>query len=121
VRQVALVFHTSKQAAGGYQVVRGYRALQPWTDGKIWWNNWGQGGSHPGYVDETSVCRAKVSEVGNTYFVINPAVLQGWLQQPETNHGLLFKNTQVDANFHWWAHGDQDNHPPKLVIGYDVN
>ena len=120
VRQADLVLHTSNEAAGGTQVVQGYPVRQPWTDGKTWWNNWGRGGNDPGYVDDTPVCREKVGKVGNTHFSLDPSVVQGWLEQPASNHGLLLKNMDGDVNFHWWAHGDRDEYPPKLVIGYDV-
>ena len=121
VRRAVLVIHTSKEAAGGRHIVQGYPVLQPWTDGKTWWNNWGRGGSDPGYVDDTPVCREKVGDVGNTHFLLDASVVQGWLERPETNHGLLLKNIHGDANFHWWGDGDRQDHPPKLVIGYDLD
>jgi hypothetical protein len=120
VRQAALVLHASQEAAGGNQLVKGYPALQPWTDGKTWWKNWGSGGTDPGYVDETPACSETVGTVGNSHFVLDPAVVQGWLDQPGTNHGLLLKNIQDDSGFHWWAHGDKEEHPPQLVIGYNL-
>jgi hypothetical protein len=120
VRQAALVLHASKESAGGNHVVQGLPALQPWTDGQTWWKNWGSGGSDPGYVAETPACSEIVGDIGNTHFVLDATVVQGWLDRPDTNHGLLFKNVQADAGFHWWAHGDQQEHPPKLVIGYDL-
>ena len=120
VRRAALVTHSPKVSAGGKQVVQGYPVLQPWTDGQTWWKNWGNGGSDPGYVDATPVCSERVGAIGNTHFVLDVAVVQGWLEHPARNHGLLFKNIHDDSGFHWWACGDQEEHPPKLVIGYDA-
>ena len=120
VRQAALVVYAPKEAAGGTKVVQAYPVLQPWTDGNTWWTNWGNGGSDPGYVDETPVGSERVGEIGNTHFLLDASVVQGWLNRPETNHGLLLRSIHSDAGFHWWADGDNDKHPPKLVLDYDI-
>jgi hypothetical protein len=118
VTRAVMVIHSTKP--GGSNTAEGYKVLKPWTDGKTWWNNWGHGGSDPGYIDETAVCSTKVGDVGNTHFILDVSVVQGWLEKPGTNHGLLLKSLHGDRNFHWWAHGDKDKHPPKLVIEYDT-
>jgi hypothetical protein len=120
VTRAVLILNSPKQGAGGIAVVKGYRVLKPWTDGKTWWNNWGHGGSDPGYVDDAVLCSAKVGEVGNTYFVLDESGVQNWIDQPDSNHGLILKSDRSDNGFHFWADGDKDANPPKLIIEYDV-
>jgi len=120
VRQATLVTHSPKEGAGGKKEILGYAVLQPWTDGEIWWKNWGSGGSDPGFIGESPVFRETVGDAGNSYFVLDAMVVQGWLDHPETNHGLLLKSAHDDSGFHWWANGDRDEHPPKMVIEYNL-
>ena len=120
VTRAVLVLNSPKPAAGGINIVKGFKVLTPWTDGKTWWNNWGSGGSDPGYVDDAVLCSAKVGTIGNTYFVMDVAGVQKWIDQPETNHGLMLKSDRNDDGFHFWADGDTNANPPKLLVEYNM-
>ena len=105
----------------GNSALAGYKALKPWTDGKTYWTNWGQGGDEPGYIDETAILSGNISEVdGNYHFSVSPSVVQAWLDRPQTNHGLLLKATRDSNAFHWMADGDTGDNPPKLIIEYNT-
>ena len=47
-------------------------------------------------------------------------VLQQWVDDPASNHGVLLKAHDGGANFHWWADGDKGDHPPRIIIEYNV-
>ena len=98
----------------------GYKVLKPWTDGKTWWSNWGHGGRDPGYVEEKPACTGRIGPAGSTPFVVDRALVQAWVNDPASNHGVLLKARAADANFHWWGEGAEDENPPKLLIEYNV-
>ncbi len=120
VTRAVLVVNSPKPTAGGVSVVKGYKILKPWVDGKTWWNNWGSGGTEPGYVDDAVLCIEKVGAVGNTFFVLDELGVQKWIDQPDSNHGLLLKSDRSDNGFHFWADGDTGANPPKLILEYDT-
>ena len=120
VTRAVLVLNSPKPTAGGVSLVKGFNVLTPWTDGETWWNNWGRGGTDPGYVDDAVLCSAKVGAAGNTFFVLDVAGVQEWIDQPETNHGLMLKSDRNDDGFHFWADGDRDANPPKLILEYEA-
>ncbi len=86
VRRAVLAVHAPKESAGGIQPVEAVPALRSWTDGRTWWTNWGRGGNDPGYAGDTIVCRGPVGVLGKTYFVLDPVVVQRWVDSPESNH-----------------------------------
>ena len=118
VVRAILVIHCTG-GINGSSVLAGYKALKPWTDGKTFWNNWGKGGDEPGYIDDTPVLSGDISEKGNDHFRVATSVVQDWLDRPDTNHGLLLKSIRDSNGFHWGAHGDTGDNPPKFVIEYD--
>jgi hypothetical protein len=113
-----LTLHAPKE--GGGNVASGYKVLKPWTDGKTWWSNWGHGGRDPGYVAEKPACTGRIGPPGSTPFVVDGALVQAWVNDPASNHGVLLKARDADANFHWWGEGAEDENPPKLLIEYNV-
>ena len=120
VIRTELVIYCHK-GINGNSALAGYKALKPWTDGKTYWTNWGQGGDEPGYIDETAILSGNISEVdGNYHFSVSPSVVQAWLDRPQTNHGLLLKATRDSNAFHWMADGDTGDNPPKLIIEYNT-
>ena len=118
VTRVVLTLHAPKE--GGGNMASGFKVLKPWTDGKTWWNNWGHGGRDAGYIEEKPAFSGRIGPAGNTPFVVDGAVVQEWVDHPRSNHGVLLKAHDADANFHWWATGDKEENPPKLLIEYNV-
>ena len=110
----------SPWGVGGTNVMEGYEAVKPWTDGKTWWQNWGRGGTEPGFIAGTAVLRGKVSSRGSHHFFLDTSVVQTWIEHPKTNHGLLLKTIRGDNNFHWKADGDKGKFPPKLIVEFNV-
>ncbi len=104
---------------GGFNTLEGRAALKPWEDGKTWWQQWGRGGTDPGYVDTRPALRGKVDGYGSHHFHLDPTVVQQWIDQPQTNHGLLLQTLAGDNNFHWFLSGDQSEYPPRLAIEYN--
>ena len=100
--------------------MEGYEAVKSWTDGKTWWQNWGRGGTEPGFIAGTAVMRGKVSARGSHHFFLDTAVVQKWIDHPKTNRGLLLKTIHGDNNFHWKADGDKGKFPPKLIVEFNV-
>ena len=110
-----------RKGINGSGVLAGYKALQPWRDGKTFWINWGQGDDKPGYIDEAEILSGHTDEkIGKYYFRVTTSVVQDWLDRPQKIHGLLLKSIRDSNAFHWIANGDVDNHPPKLVIEYNT-
>ncbi len=104
---------------GGFNTLEGRAARKPWEDGKTWWQQWGRGGTDPGYVDTKPALRGKVDGRGSHHFQLDPTVVQQWIDQPQTNHGLLLKTLAGDNNFHWYLSGAQSEYPPRLAIEYN--
>lgn len=118
VTRAVLTLHAPKE--GGGNVASGYKVLKPWTDGKTWWSNWGHGGRDPGYIAQKPACTGRIGPSGSTPFVVDGALVQAWVNDPASNHGVLLKARDADANFHWWGEGAEDENPPKLLIEYNV-
>ena len=115
--RATLVIHCHK-GINGSNLLAGYRARKPWTDGATYWTNWGQGGSAPGYTDPTALFKGAISRAADYHFRVPPAVVQTWLDRPETNHGLLLRAVRDSNAFHWMADGDSADAPPKLILEY---
>jgi len=118
VTRAVLLLHAEKEGSGNH--ASAYKVLQPWVDGKTWWNNWGHGGSDAGYVETKPAFTARLIPQGDTFFVVDPTLIQQWADDPSSNHGVLLKAHDGGANFHWWADGDKGDHPPQLIIEYNV-
>jgi hypothetical protein len=118
VTRAVLTLHAPKE--GGGNVASGYKVLKPWTDGKTWWNNWGHGGRDAGYLEEKPAFTGRIGPEGSSSFIVDGDLVQAWMDHPGSNHGVLLKARDADANFHWWGEGDQDENPPKLLIEYNV-
>ena len=118
VTRAVLLLHADKEGSGNH--ASAYKVRQPWVDGKTWWNNWGHGGSDPGYIETKPVFTARLIPKGDTFFVVDPILIQQWVDEPSSNHGVLLKAHDGGANFHWWADGDKGDYPPQLIIEYNV-
>lgn len=103
----------------GSTVLTGHKALKPWTDGRTFWKNWGNGGNEAGYAEDIAVLESTISSTREYHFRLDPSVVQGWLDDPDANYGLLLKPNRDSNAFHWSAQGDTGDIPPKLVIEYD--
>jgi hypothetical protein len=82
------------------QSISVYRVLVPWTESTVTWNNFGPGPICNKNVTCTSLSAVSVTvSPGSTVTFSNlPAsLLQGWIDNPSSNHGLLlFSTTGVD-------------------------
>ena len=82
------------------QSIEVYRVLVPWTESTVTWNNFGPGPICNKNVTCTSLDTVSVTvSPGSTVTFSNlPAsLLQGWIDNPSSNHGLLlFSTTGVD-------------------------
>ena len=105
---------------GGFNTLEGCAALQPWSDGETCWQRWGSGGSEPGFASQSVALRGKVDGRGSHHFFLDRDLVQTWIDDSPSNHGLLLKTIAGDNNFHWNAHGDQGAHPPRLAIEYKL-
>lgn len=117
VERATLVIHCYS-GVNGNSVLAAYPVLKPWTDGKTFWKNWGQGGSAPGYVAEQIAASGAISAASTYHFSVAPSVVQAWLDRPAENYGLLLKSIRDSDGFHWTADGDIGKKPPQLIVEY---
>jgi len=83
-----------------------YQALQPWTKGNVWWLNWGNGGDDAGYLGTLMHNGTFPGEAfsGQTLsWDLDAATVQGWLNNPSTNFGMVVTHAYGNYVSHWWS------------------
>lgn len=104
-----------------------YRLLRPWEAGQATWLNAaaGQGWAKPGALgadedyDPTPVARRTMSAYPATYSYNVSGLVRRWLEDPESNYGLLLRGEGGSCNFNLASSEHANpNMRPKLVIQY---
>jgi hypothetical protein len=108
-----------------------HEALMPW-DSESYWLSWGNGGTNEGYEGikmgsipwNMKVQKASLETAGGSLDIEIPlesSVIQGWLDDPSSNHGVVLRMPDCAYNSHSVLGGqngpdDGRGNAPKLVL-----
>jgi len=116
-----------------------YEVLLPWDSNNAYWTNFGDGGRDPGHlgvfmgsipwvpqtvanlVAGTTVAPSSNATGSHDFtWELSPAVVQGWIDNPSENHGMLIAPPIGCHSSAWTAGGEAgpvaNGIPPKLII-----
>jgi len=101
------------------------KALKPWTEGGVYWTNWGMGGgtdennpvASPDYVDPTIYGSGPHNSPS---FTIDPALIQDWVNNPAGNFGFFMRfepltDSQINCQY-LGSHAGDPTLQPKLIV-----
>jgi hypothetical protein len=104
----------------GYQL---YEVKAPWTEADATWRRpWRYPGLRPGVDRGTQPLGAVAPrKKGEAAILLEPAVVQGWLRNPASNHGVVIANEQVSDGFKFKSREYKDAaRRPKLTVTYTL-
>ena len=94
-----------------------YEVESPWSETAIAWNNQPSSATAPEYIRNVYS-----GTMGNYIYWSIPNMVNGWLEDRSSNHGVLLKDTDESTAEDWKAFYSSDwsdpNKRPKLVIQY---
>ncbi|HDQ26640.1 MAG TPA: DNRLRE domain-containing protein [bacterium] len=135
VKRADLTLYCYSKTAGD-TIVAAYKMLASWTEGNdcidtstagVTWNtrngttSWTAGGPH----DTAASSEAKtVAETGYFTIQLNPALVQGWIDAPDSNYGILLKSSNESPvssyiNMYTNEAGTPCN-KPRLTLHYTI-
>jgi hypothetical protein len=116
-----------------------YEVLGSWDSNDTYWTNFGDGGRDPGYLgvlmgsipwipqDVANLVAGTTAApgtngIGSYEFTwdLSPTVIQGWIDNPSANHGMMIA-PQIGCHTSAWTAGGEagpvaNGAPPKLMI-----
>lgn len=109
-----------------------YRLLRPWTATQVTWNQalsnvkWGNSGANKVGTDRegTAVATTQVNATGQWYSLDITAAVQGWINSPSANYGIVLRgdnSNNAEFNFASSENGTAQNRPTlSITLGTSI-
>ena len=113
------ISNPSPQTYGAYELKRA------WSEGQVNWNQaatgmpWATAGAKGATDRGSQIASVTPTQIAPYTFTIPPSVVQGWLNAPSTNNGIVLAHA---TNFDGFAFDTREGaSPPKLTINYTTS
>jgi hypothetical protein len=107
---------------GDYQL---YAVSESWNENETTWNNrkngssWQDSGAGPGSRAATPMGSGAPRTTGDATFTLDCATIDAWIQDPGSNHGMVWVSTSPDGRggeFHSSEHNDATTRPLLTLV-----
>ncbi len=117
------LYLSSKNTARSFSLQL-FRLLRPWTESQVTWKqsmsntNWGNAGANKVGVDRegTAVATANVNATGQWYILDLTAPVQGWINNPSTNNGIVLRGDNGSSTEFRFASSNNANAQIRPVL-----
>jgi hypothetical protein len=117
-QEATLAIHVNDPIESGeYQI---FAVDESWTEGEVTWNNrrngssWHDSGAGPGSRANSPMATGAPRSIGEATFALDCATIDAWIQDPSSNHGMVWISTSPDGRGGEWnssENGDGTTRP----------